>query len=137
MADQNNRLMLVWSTLAGAVGGAAVTFLLLGTPVVAEEAAKPGSNVLSAQEFRLVDKDGKPRAVLAFSAEGDPYLALLDNSETQRVWLGISSNPGFAIKDNKEGKTRALLSLDDATGQPSLVMRNRQHQVSAVQPKEQ
>ena len=136
MAKQADRLMLMWSFLAGAAGGAVVTFLLLGTPVVAEEAAKPSANVMSAEEFRLVDKDGKARAVLTFSAEGDPYLALLDKNQNQRVWLGLSDNPGLAIKDHKESKTRALLSLDDATGQPSLVLRNRQHQVSAFQPKD-
>lgn len=136
MAKSYDRLMLVWSSLAGAVGGAIVTLLLVGTPVVAQEAAKAGPNVASAEEFRLVDKDGKARALLTFSAEGEPYLALLDKNQGQRIWLGLSDNPGLAIKDHKESKTRALLSLDDASGQPSLVLRNRQHQVSAFQPKE-
>ena len=137
MKTRESKLMLVWSALAGSVGGTVMTLLLMGAPVVAEEAAKSSPTLMSAGEFQLVDKDGKPRAILAFSAEGEPYLALLDVNQSQRVWLGLSANPGLAIKDTKEGKTRAILSLDDATGQPSLVLRNRQHQVSAFQPKEQ
>ena len=137
MKTCESKLMLVWSALAGSVGGTVMALLLVGTPVIAEEAAKSSPALMSAGEFQLVDKDGKPRAVIAFSAEGEPYLALLDANQNQRVWLGLSANPGLAIKDHKETKTRALLSLDDATGQPSLVLRNRQHQVSAFQPKEQ
>ena len=130
MKTRENKFMLVWSALAGSVGGAVMTLLLLGAPVVAEEAAKSAPALMSAGEFQLVDKEGKSRAVLAFSAEGDPYLALLDANQNQRIWLGLSANPGLAIKDHKATKTRAFLSLDDATGQPSLVLRNRQHQVS-------
>ena len=137
MKTRESKLMLVWSTLAGSVGGTVMTLLLVGTPVIAEEAAKSSPALMSAGEFQLVDKDGKPRAVLAFSAEGEPYLSLLDANQNQRVWVGLSANPGLAIKGQKEGKTRVLLSLDDATGQPSLVLRNRQHQVSVFQPKEQ
>src|SRR5574341_1607000 len=137
MKTRESRLMLVWSALAGSVGGALMTLLLWGTPVVAEEAARSSQKLISAEEFQLVDKDGKSRAILAFSAKGEPYLALMDGNQNQRIWLGLSANPGLAIKDHKEVKTRALLSLDDATGQPSLVLRNRQHQVSAFQPKEQ
>lgn len=137
MRTPESKLMLVWSALAGSVGGAAMTLLLVGAPVIAQEAAKQTPKLITAEEFQLVDKEGRSRAVLAFSAEGEPYLGLFDGDHNQRVWLGLSANPGLAIKDHKETKTRALLSLDDATGQPSLVLRNRQHQVSAFQPKEQ
>jgi hypothetical protein len=109
----------------------------MGAPVVAQEAGKSSPKLVTAEEFQLVDKEGRARAILSFSAEGEPYLGLFDGDHNQRVWLGLSANPGLAIKDHKEAKTRALLSLDDSTGQPSLVLRNRQHQVSSFQPKEQ
>lgn len=136
MRTSDNRLIVLFGALVGGVAGAMTMYLLAGAPVIAQE-TKSDAKTVSAEEFRLVDKAGKVRAALAFSAEGEPYLALLDSAEGQRVWLGISANPGLAIKDNKESKTRVMLTLDDAAGQPSLVLRSRQHQVVTVQPKEQ
>jgi hypothetical protein len=129
------RMLLFGSLIAGGVGGALATLLLTGAPVIAQE--KSDAKTITAQEFRLLDKTGKTRAMLGFSAEGEPYLALLDGNESQRIWLGISSNPGLAIKDHKESKTRVLVSLDDTEGQPSVLLRNRQHQVLTLQPKGQ
>lgn len=137
MLRGDNRLMLLFSVLAGAVGGAMTMYVLAGAPVIAEEPAKSEAKAITAEEFRLVDKAGKTRAALTFSSDGEPYLALLDGNDNQRVWLGISANTGFAVKDNKESKTRVLLALEDGTGQPSLLLRNRQHQVLTIQPKEQ
>ena len=137
MLTRRNQLIMLFGALIGGIAGAMTIYLLAGTPVIAQETSKPDGKTVSAEEFRLVDKAGKVRATLAFSADGEPYLALLDGNEGQRVWLGISANPGLAIKDSKETKTRVLLSLDDEGGQPSLVLRNRQHQVVTVQPKEQ
>ena len=37
---------------------------------------------ISAQEFRLVDNNGKTRALLAFSADGQPFLHLRDELDT-------------------------------------------------------
>ena len=137
MLSRENKLMFVLSMAGGALGGAMTMYMLAGTPVIAQESSKSGAQTVSAEEIRLVDKTGKNRAMLAFSAEGEPYLALLDKNEGQRVWLGLSANPGLAIKDNKESKTRVLLTLDDEAGQPSLVLRSRQHQVAIIQPKDQ
>jgi len=137
MLTRTNRLMVLFGALIGGVSGAITMYLLAGAPVIAQETSKSDGKVVAAEEFRLMDKMGKVRAALAFSADGEPYLALMDGNDGQRVWLGISANPGLAIKDNKESKTRVLLTLDDSMGQPSLVLRNRQHQVTTVQPKEQ
>lgn len=137
MLSRENKLMLLFSMVGGALGGAMTMYMLSGTPVIAQESSKSGAQIVSAEEIRLVDKAGKNRAMLAFSSEGEPYLALLDKNEGQRVWLGLSANPGLAIKDNKESKTRVLLTLDDEAGLPSLVLRSRQHQVAIIQPKDQ
>jgi hypothetical protein len=135
MLADRTRMLFVVSLFGGIVGGAVGALVAAGPPVIAED--KSDVRIISAEEFRLVDKAGKTRAMLSFSAEGEPYLALLDGKESQRIWLGISSNPGLAIKDQKESKTRVLVSLDDTEGQPSVLLRNRQHQVLTLQPKGQ
>ena len=137
MLTRENRFTLFLSVLSGAAGGALTMFLLSGTPVIAQEGMKSDAKVVAAEELRLVDKTGKVRGLLSFSAEGEPYLALMDGNDNQRVWLGVAANTGLAVKDGKEAKTRVLLAVDDTAGQPSLVLRSRQHQVVTVQPKEQ
>lgn len=120
------------SLVAGFAGGLLAVWLVLGDPVVAEETVDQSPAVISAQEFRLVDQRGKPRAILGFSAEEDPYLAMLDRSETRIIWLGLSEEAGLAIRD-VDGKTRLVLSLDTA-GEPSLILRDRQHRTRTIHP---
>lgn len=125
-------VMPLTGTLAGFAGGLLAAWLVLGDPVVAEETVGQSPAVLSAREFRLVDQQGTPRAILGFSAEEEPYLAMLHRSETSIIWLGLSEKSGLAIHD-VDGKTRVLLSLDTA-GTPSLVLRDRQHQTRSITP---
>ena len=120
------------SLVAGCAGGLLVVWLVLGNPVVAEETVGQSLAVISAHEFRLVDQRGKPRATLGFSADDEPYLAMLHRSETSIIWLGLSETPGLAIHD-VDGKTRLLLSLDTA-GTPTLVLRDRQRQTRSITP---
>lgn len=63
------------------------------------------------------------RALPAFSADGEPYLALLDQHETRKVWLGLSKDSGLAIRDI-DGETRLVLSLDRKS-EPTLVLSDR------------
>ena len=51
-------LLLVLSLLAGLVGGILTSQFFLGTPVFAQKKVGP-HNVVTAEEFRLVDKEGK------------------------------------------------------------------------------
>lgn len=120
------------SLVAGFAGGLLAAWLVLGDPVVAEETVSQSPTVLSAQEFRLVDHRGKPRAILGFSAEGEPYLAMLHRNETMIIWFGLSEESGLAIHD-VDGKTRLVLSLDTA-GEPSLILRDRQHRTRTIHP---
>jgi hypothetical protein len=46
--------------------------------------------------------------------------------------VGVAKETGLAVRD-KDGKTRLVLSVDD-TGNPSLVVRNREHQTRSFQP---
>lgn len=122
-----NKLFVALSLLAGLVGGLMSSFLLIEKPVSAEMRYP---TYTTAEEFRLVDALGRLRAVLALSADGEPYLALSDEHETRKLWLGLSKESGLAIRDT-DGKTRLVLSLDGA-GEPSLIFRDRQQNTRAL-----
>lgn len=125
-------LGLILSVAAGAVAGTLSALLFTGNPVVAQDQKAEPPKALAAQEFRLVDAAGTPRALLTFSASGEPYLALLDPKGGQRVWMGIATDTGVAVRD-LDGKTRLVLSLD-GNGDPSLVMRDREHRARSFHP---
>jgi hypothetical protein len=88
--------------------------------------------VVSAKEFRLIDRQGHTRALLSFNAEGQPFLHMTDDSDVDRVWVGISTETGVAVRD-VDGKTRMVLSVDQ-DGLPSLVVRDRKHQTKSFHP---
>jgi len=57
------RSMLLLAMLAGFVGGMVVSWLFANQPVFAEKRFEP-AKVIEAQEFRLMDRDGKTVARL-------------------------------------------------------------------------
>ena len=118
---------LLVSIMAGTLGGM-LSPLIFAEKAVLAEMRFP--SVSTAEEFRLVDAQGRIRARLAFSADGEPYLALLDQYETQKVWLGLSMESGLAIRDI-DGETRLVLSLD-RQGEPTLVFSDRQQNTRAL-----
>jgi hypothetical protein len=125
MRRDEMRRTVALSLLSSVVGGALSAWLLVGAPVVAEESPGQGTKIVSAEEFRLMDKQGRIRALLSFSADGGPYLALIDQQETHRVWIGLTPlETGVAVRD-VDGATRLVLSVDPE-GEPSLVVRDRQ-----------
>jgi hypothetical protein len=115
------------SLVAGVIGGLLSSLVFVEKPVMADMRFP---SVSTAEEFRLVDGQGRLRALLAFSADGEPYLALLDQHETRKVWLGLSRESGLAIRDI-DGKTRLVLSLD-GEGEPTLVFSDRQQNTRAL-----
>jgi hypothetical protein len=70
--------------------------------------------------------------LLSFNGEGQPFLHMTDESNVDRVWVGISTETGVAVRDT-DGRTRMVLSVDQA-GLPSLVVRDRNHQTKSFQP---
>ena len=135
-------LLLMISLLAGLVGGIFTNQFLVGTPVLAEKKVGP-QNVVVAEEFRLVDKEGKIlstwgmyaggpgivlfnkngqfRAVFSLtSPEEGPVLTFADNKGNHRaiVGLGTERQPSVTLRD-QAGKERISLSLDD-DGDPYL-----------------
>jgi hypothetical protein len=140
MFQTNPRLPIMLNLLAGLIGGIIASFLILGSSVVAQptpaDTPKPmnadSPKTISAQEFRLVDTQGRVRATLAFTEAGQPFLQLRDEFDNYRVWMGISNDTGVAVRD-VDGKTRLLLSVDEQ-GDPSLVVRDRQHRTNSFHP---
>ncbi|HKW87008.1 MAG TPA: hypothetical protein VJM82_08055 [Nitrospiraceae bacterium] len=123
MLKKEYGMILVLSMIFGLVSGALASFLFLSGPVVVQEPMNQSPKVISAEEFQLVDPQGKPRALLALSPDGEPYLTMLDRNDTRRVWLGLSEDSGLAV-NGVDGQTRLALSLD-ATGKPSLIIKDR------------
>jgi hypothetical protein len=140
MFEKHPRDLIMLSLLSGLVGGVLATFFLVGSSVVAQPtpADTPKTmtadipKTISAQEFRLVDTQGRVRALLAFTENSQPFLQLRDEFDTYRVWMGISNETGVAVRD-VDGKTRLLLSVDEQ-GEPSLVVRDRQHRTRSFHP---
>jgi len=132
MLNANPRVLVIVSLGSGFVGGVLATFLLIGSSVIAQPTAAEIPSVITAQEFRLVDTKGHPRAILDLSDAGQPYLQFKDESDTDRVWIGISSETGLAVQD-VDGKTRLVLSVDEE-GKPSLVVRDRLHHTKEFHP---
>ena len=147
-------LLLVFSLLAGLVGGILSSQFFLGTPALAEK--KVGlQNVVTAEEFRLVDKEGKTlstwgmyaggpgivlfnkngqfRAVFSLTSPDEgPVLTFADNKGNHRaiVGLGAERQPYVTLRD-QTGKERISLSLDD-DGDPYLALYDQAENERAV-----
>jgi hypothetical protein len=128
-------LLIVLNLFSGLIGGVLATFLIRSTSVVAQptqsEIPETFKTVI-AQEFRLIDSQGKVRALMSFSEAGQPFLQMRGENEAYRVWIGISSDTGIAVRD-VNGRTRLVLSVDEQ-GEPGLVVRDRQHRTKSFHP---
>ena len=128
----NPRLVILCSIMSGILGGFVAAFLFGSVPGFAQTSVAEIPKVLSAQEFRLMDEQGRVRAKLSFSGDGQPNLNFVDESDTYRVWVGIAADSGMTVRD-PNGKTRLVLSVDQE-GEPSLTMRDRQHRTKLFHP---
>lgn len=132
MVRPQTGVLITVSVLSGLLGGIVAACLVGGVPVTTQEPAGEGLAVVSAKEFRLIDRQGHIRALLSLNEEGQPFLHMRDEFETDRVWVGISRETGVAVHD-VDGKTRLVLSVDDE-GLPSLVVRDRKRQSKSFHP---
>jgi hypothetical protein len=93
--------------VSGAVGGliSQTTSARFAQPAQASQ-----SKDLQANSFTLVDISGRTRAKLAFSADGDPSLWLMDKQNRPRVNLGLySDGTGFLVFNNQQGQAVQIL----------------------------
>ena len=114
--------MLVLTVSAGIVGGM-LSGLLLSTELVAAQAILKRPKVIEAQSFRLLDQEGRARAVFETGPDGAVGLAMA-KSGIIRIRFILDAN-GNAILDltDEKGKSHATLTVT-AAGSPSLSMRD-------------
>jgi hypothetical protein len=84
------------------------------------------AKLVTAQEFRLVDRDGATRASIALQPDGSPYIALSDKANNRRISMRVRPDGGstFAMNDS-DGKNRIALDTQ-ADGSASVTVTNRQ-----------
>jgi hypothetical protein len=118
---------------AGSV--AALVIVLLGADVAlrtvhaAQDPAPP--KLVTAQEFRLVDKSGAARASIALQPDGSPYISLTDKANNRRISMRVKPDGGsvFAMND-ADGKNRIALDTQP-DGSASVSVTNRQGKAGA------
>ena len=87
--------------------------------------------IVQAEEFRLVDKQGKCRGRLGMNDEGEPCFMLFDKRGKLRIslYLLYDGQVGIEVLDRKE-KVRASLGVSD-NGQPSLQLLDGSERIHA------
>jgi hypothetical protein len=132
MVRSQTGVLITVSVFSGLLGGIIAACLVGGGLVTAQELPGEVPAVVSAKEFRLIDRQGHTRALLSFNEAGQPFLQMRDEFDTARVRVGISRETGLDVRD-VDGKTRLVLSVDEE-GLPSLVVRDRKHQTKSFHP---
>ena len=137
-------LIFLLSLTAGLGGGILASHFFVTPPVLAAKTLEV-QNIVAAEEFRLVDKEGRVLSTLGMYAGGPgivlfsktgqfravfsltspeegPVLTFADKDGIHRATMGLGANrqPYLALRD-EAGKERISLSLNDK-GDPYLVL---------------
>ena len=92
-------ILVATMMLSGFLGGAMSERLFSGGIAGAE----PKKNEVSAEEFLLLDKDGKARAGLGLDANGEVGLVLTSKDGGRRLYLSPDDRVAFKLAD-RNGK---------------------------------
>jgi hypothetical protein len=115
---------IVATMVSSLIGGLVGSYVFFNERAVAQEPAQ-ATKIVTAEEFRLVTKDGKPRASLLLWNGQLPALTMADEKCHNRVFLGVFNMAQPALILNDEGcKQRASLDLQPE-GLPSLTLRDK------------
>jgi hypothetical protein len=115
---------IVLTMVSGVLGGFLASYVFLSGNVIAQEPSPP-QKIVTAEEFRLVTKDGQPRASLLLWNGDLPALTLADETCHNRVFLGVFNEAQPALILNDKGcKQRAALDLQP-DGLPSFTLRDK------------
>lgn len=111
MSKREYGIVIVVAAAAGLVGGGISGRLFTVGSVFAQETSRR-FQVIEAEEFRLVERDGKPCGRFHVDRNGRPALFLFDKHGEVRAVLGVtpSGSPHLALSD-KDGKVRATLAV--------------------------
>lgn len=120
MSRKHYSLMLVLAVIAGLVGGAVSSWFFMGERAFAQKTPQHIKEI-TAEEFRLVDSNGKTQALLLASMSSGPVLLFFDETQA-RVMLLLHSDgsPEFSLLD-KNGTPNAKLQLA-SSGEASLTL---------------
>ena len=129
---------MIISLVTGIAGGVLAIQFLSGESVFAENNTQH-AKIIEAEEFRLIDKNGKSRAVFGQSKAGNPSLIFFDKDNNNRVKIEVGDDGAAVVsvldKDSKssiglvvipseilslilsdkDGKGRGLFSLYNET----------------------
>jgi hypothetical protein len=117
------------SLFAALVGGMVLNQLVVGKAAIAQQEAEP-HKVIVAEEFRVVNKEGKVLASLGTPA-GEPGIVLFNREGKIRAVLSLVSTeqtPILSLLDT-DGKHRATVGMK-ANGEPYIALRNKESRVS-------
>lgn len=129
----NKRQFLILTVLvivSGFFGGALSNWVFKINTAIAQE-KDPSKEIISAGEFRIVDKKGKVRGRFALINDKQPFIFILGEEQSgpyfpdARIILGLgeSGEIGLTLWD-KNLKTRTILGLDK-NGDPFLVLHDK------------
>lgn len=137
--------MFIVAIIAGFLGGALSNrFMTLDRVETQKDLG--AKNVVVANEFHLVDDDGKDRWVLKLSGEGEPNITFINKNGWAPMAIGVNrkgfpffnmvleprknGGPSFVLMDSQM-KNRALLGLR-RDGEPYLSLLDKNGQVRAA-----
>jgi hypothetical protein len=100
---------VVAAVMGGLVGGAVASRLAPGTVVCAQPPSAP-EKVIRAEQFEVLDKDGKVRATLTAQDDKGPTLRLFDTDGEDRVVLSLNPTAEALLAFRDKGQ-KARLSL--------------------------
>ena len=133
MSRKKSGLVLLLALFTGLFGGVVSDLLFSVRIVSAEEEEKAASEipeVITAREFRLVDKEGKLKAALHLSKDGLPALLLYDKDRvTVRLEIAEDGSTQLVFLDGK-GVSRTKIALSPE-GLPCLGLYNQEGNLSA------
>lgn len=116
--------LVMVTVVSGFCGGAFSNVVFQGGGVDAQEVSQ-SKKIVTAEEFHLVTKEGKPRAALLLWNNQLPALTMADEKCHNRVFLGVFNEAQPALLLNDAGcKQRAGLDLQP-NGLPSLTLRDK------------
>jgi len=147
-------LILLLSLIGGLAGGILASHFFVTAPVLAAKTVE-AQKIVAAEEFRLVDKEGKVLSTLGMYAGGPgivlfsktgqfravfsltspeegPVLTFADKDGIHRATIGLGAKrqPYLALRD-EAGKKRISLSLND-NGDPYLALYDQEENERAV-----
>jgi hypothetical protein len=115
MTRKEKLLTLGVAAMAGLAGGALSSSLILGGPAFADK-----EKVISAQQFAVVDGEGKTRGTFGVSGvAGSVALTLLSKGGEPRAVLGAGADGLTDLNLNHKGVLRAQIRIQ-ADGTPNL-----------------